>query len=265
MAGFDFEFTYDADHMRLVTASLEAAKRRARVLGISMRVRHERERGLVLVTVNGQSRRLDLLGVRLERDLPSVAEGVPIAASPRRRRALGLGLADMYLRGRDMSTEGPMRLQAVSDTRYWFSPFGLSYEAHSQLGARLRVTETVFIDWLFGEVPAEVALEEMHTGFELVLNELVNRRSKKLSFAELVEAAEEQGHLEGFDRMWAHGVVTPRSPLPGRALLTSLKDLRKSVRHRAAAGSAAWLDAHFETGAMLLEHLAHRVLDRSVA
>lgn len=81
-----------------------------------------------------------------------------------------------------------------------------------------------------------------------MLEELVNRRAKKLSFAELIAAADKAGILS---RMPGQG-----SPV---MLLTELKDLRKNVRHRAARGAQSWLDRHWEDLAMCLERLVGHV------
>ena len=74
----------------------------------------------------------------------------------------------------------------------------------------------------------EVLLEELHTACELVLEELVNKRAKKVSFADLVAKADRAGLLD----------ARPDETPPG-LLLISLKDLRKDVRHRAAEGAGA--------------------------
>lgn len=74
MAGFDFEFTYTQAQETIVLACLAAGRARAPRLGLSWRWRHAAPPRCV-VTVDGNSRRTDLLGYRLERDLPIVAEG----------------------------------------------------------------------------------------------------------------------------------------------------------------------------------------------
>jgi hypothetical protein len=83
---------------------------------------------------------------------------------------------------------------------------------------------------------------------ELVLEELVNKRSKKLSFAQLIAFADEAGLLHHSD-----------DETPSARLLKDLKDLRKNVRHRAAEGAHSWLNEHWEDVALCLERLVLHV------
>lgn len=245
MASFDFEFRFTSKAAPIVQACLMAARRRARALGISWRQRTRGDR--VHVMIDGNTRQLDILGERLERDLPLVAEGVTAAYPPARRRQFGLGVADMYLRGRDTEEDGILDLHGVTKTRYWFA---LVDEIDSDIlspnvQARLIVTNSVVVGWHLGDFPPEVVLEELHAACELVLDDLFNRRSKKLSFAQLLDAAE----VEGAFQPW-HGVDPPV-----RQVLEDLKDLRKSVRHRAASGAAVWTTDHADSVTTILERL----------
>jgi hypothetical protein len=248
MAGFDFDFTYRERDGQIVLTCIRAAKRRARSLGVELRWRHVGPRHL-RVLVDGNSRRTDLLGYRLERDLPLVAEGCSGIVGPSERARLGRGLADLFLRGRHVENEGVMALHGVAETRYYYPPYELDCPAFPELHARLRITEEVIVAWNFREVAPEVILEELHTACELLLEEAVNRRSKRLSFAELVAQADAAGvfadppELDGFS-----------NGTPSVDLLTQLKDTRKAVRHRGASGALEWLDEHGDEVALLLEH-----------
>jgi hypothetical protein len=83
MAGFDFEFTYTQAQEAIVLACLAAGRARAWRLGLSWRWRHVVPRHCVVI-VDGNSRTTSLLGYRLERDLPIVAEGCAAGACPPR-------------------------------------------------------------------------------------------------------------------------------------------------------------------------------------
>ncbi len=148
-----------------------------------------------------------------------------------------------------------MALRGVSRTRWYYPPYEFECPTIPHLDARLSITLSVLVGWSFGEIAPEVVLEELHTACELTLEELVNKRAKKLSFAELTEKAHIDGHLE---KQWA----TDHDPV---ALLTSLKDLRKDVRHRGASGSADWLREDWEHVAILLERLVYRLDKQSMA
>jgi hypothetical protein len=64
-----------------------------------------------------------------------------------------------------------------------------------------------------------------------------------MSFAQMTDACEASGALR----------------LRHAAVLTSLKDVRKRVRHRADPGAKAWLDENFWAAASVLELLAGAV------
>jgi len=206
------------------------------------------------VTIDGNSRRTDLLGYRLERDLPLVAEGCAVEGlSPPQRARIGRGFADMMLRGRHVEQEEPMALRGATETSYYYPPYDYDCPSFPRLHARLSVTEELIVAWNFKEIAPEVLLEELHTACELVLEELVNKRAKKLSFAELISAAQQAGFFR----------TSLDYALPPADLLTSLKELRKKVRHRAAEGAGEWLDEYWEDVAMCLEQLAYRVRNKS--
>lgn len=262
MAGFDFEFHYEVSQHLLLEVCLRAAKARARKLGISWRNERLGPRSVRCV-INGNTRRLDLLADSLERDLPLVAEGAEHSGLPAaRRKRLGLGFADLYVRGRDMSSDGPWQWRGTTQTRYRFAPYETtSRGAPPTLGARLAVTEGVITDWCFERVPAVVLLEELHTACELLLEYLVNPRSKRLSFAQLLDEASDAGLLRhpmfGRDvgevsEIW--GISAAGGD--GKQLLTELKDYRKNARHRADMSFEPWLRESWERIVLLIEHLA---------
>lgn len=199
--------------------------------------------------VDGKSRTIDLLGYRLERDLPFIAEGCASAGVVAAQRSrLGHGVVDMMLRSRHTDQDDCMVLRGVARTRYYYSPYDYDCPTSPRLQARLSITEELLVAWAFDEVAPEVLLEELHTACELVLEELINKRSKRLSFAELVASAEQAGLLR-----------TSTNGQPASQLLTELKDLRKNVRHRAADGAGPWLTEHGEDVAICLERLVQHV------
>lgn len=253
MVSFDFEFTYTDVQEAVVRVCLAAGRARARKLHISWRWRHAK-RGQCVLAIDGNSRRIDLLGYRLERDLPLVAEGCMVEGlSPEQRARIGRGFADLMLRGRHVEQDGPISLRGVTRTSYYYPPFEYQCPSVPRLHARLSITEDLIVAWNFEEIAPEVLLEELHTACELVLEELVNKSAKRLSFAELIAAAEDAG-LFGDSRDLA---TQPTD------LLIDLKDLRKNVRHRAAEGAGTWLARHWEDVAICLERLVRHVNDQA--
>jgi len=250
VAGFDFDFKYTDRQAPVVVACMAAATTRARQLGLTWHWRTLGD-GHLRVIVNGNSRRTDLLGYRLERDLPLVAEGCRAAdLPPSRRRDVGRGVADLFLRGRHVRQEDTMVLRGATETRYYYPPYEYECPQYPLLHARLGTTVNVIVAWNFREIAPEILLEELHTACELVLEESVNRRSKRLSFQQLIEAAEAAGHLK------THPFAEAPDPV---RLLTELKDLRKDVRHRAKAGAQGWLDDNWEAVALIVEHLVDQL------
>lgn len=209
---------------------------------------------------------MDVLAHALERDLPLVAEGIALPnVAPRQRRRTGLGFADLYIRGLDYRTDATLRWRGVSRTHYYFTPYELSpdslqaAEGAANLAARLRITESVILDWHFDRVAPPVLLEELHTAAELVLEHLVNRRSKRLSFAELVAAADAQSLLAWPLPDVAQCMGAPRDPA---GLLIELKDHRKEARHRANRDFEPWLADNWEAIVLLLERIVRRLAVR---
>jgi hypothetical protein len=155
----------------------------------------------------------------------------------------------MMLRGRHGDREeDSMVLRGVTATKFYYPPYDYRCPSSPLLQARLSITEEMIVAWNFDEIAPEVFLEELHTACEVVLDELVNKPSKRLSFAELVDKANEAGLL----------VQREDWPDPAK-LLIELKDLRKNVRHRAAKGAQPWLEKKWEYVAVLLETLAEEV------
>lgn len=254
VAGFDFDFRYGSSQDLLLKVCLDAARSRARRLQVCWRSERLGAEGLRCV-INGNGRRLDLLAHALERDLPLVAEGAAHAGlTAGRRRQLGVGFADLYVRGRDTRSHGPWQWRGAAHTRYYFAPYDVAHPGGPiALSARLRVTESVVIDWCFDRVPAVVLLEELHTACEPLLEHLVDQRSKRLSFAELVKRASDAGLLS-----WPRlPIEVPGFPfIGGEELLIKLKDYRKNARHSGDLSFGAWLRESWEVIALLIERLA---------
>lgn len=253
VAGFDFEFRYTPHQQPLLAVCLKAAQSRARRLGISWR-NNRGTPGALRCIVDGNGRRLDVLGHALERDLPQVAEGAGhVPMSPQQRRRLGLGFADLYGRGLDVRSDGPWLWRGASQTRYFFAPFAVAWDdAPGNLYARLTVTEGVLVDWYFQRIAPVVLLEELHTACELLLEHLVNPSAKRLSFSELVELADDEGMLSVPPAVLS---VSGRS-VNRKELLLTLKDYRKNARHRADMSFEPWLNASWEDIAFVIERLA---------
>jgi hypothetical protein len=129
-----------------------------------------------------------------------------------------------------------------------------SRDGVTDLIVRQRITESVIIDWYFERAPGAVLLEELHTACELLLEYLVNQRSKRLSFAELVQAADGEGLLDWPVPENIRELVG--APAAGRELLLTLKDFRKEARHRTGREFDPWLRENWEAVVLMIERLA---------
>jgi hypothetical protein len=125
------------------------------------------------------------------------------------------------------------------------------------------LTERVLTSWALDEIAPEVALEELHTAFELLLTRAARKR-RAPTFAELVKLAHEGGWLLGYSgRSWLDldwkmaGLWTePAGALSEHDLLISLKDQRRQSKHHGHEGAGDWLSVHFVAATNLLERLS---------
>lgn len=247
MAGFDYEFAFTDKQASLVKVAMAAQRRRARNLDLTMMTKPTSSTG-VYVRIDGSSRRMDILGYRLERELPLVCEGdVSSELAPKIRRRFGLGIADMYLRGRDTSRDWdkPMVLRGVADTRYYYPVFEFSPDkgASEQVRHRLRLTEELIADWDVRNISHFTVIEELHAASELLLQAVVPLPRGKDMYPQRLKAARKHGVLEERDV----------------ELLRALSRHRNDARHHAVSGFEAWLESNWENVALLLEHIAARV------
>lgn len=276
MAGLEAWFRFRADDEAIVRACLAAARRRARTLEVR-RFRsgvQSADVRVAFVKIDGNTYALDIYLERLRRDLPTIAEATSSHRSAASRRALALGLIEILTRFR-LSMYDRYDEQWIPTLRARRQPaYTLPHQLwtdHPALQARLSVTSELMADWHFGEVAPPVLLEELHTAAELILKELVNRRSKRRSFQQLVDLAVEQGVFCPYPHDSAlttqHRAGAASSPLEAerRDLLLSLKDVRKEVRHRGADTAQAWLDQFFWDVASLLESMSVQIAPSKTA
>lgn len=273
MAGFDAWFRTLPHDVPIIRACLDAARRRARTFHVRLNIKQVTD-DVTYLRINGQTYGIDIFLERLRRDLPTIAEASASSRrTPAQRRRVALGLVDVLTRYRgsmydDTPDDWIPTVRAKRNAIMLLPHEVYPSSASSVLQARMFVTMDMLASWHYREVAPEVLLEEVHTAAELLLNASVNRRSKRLSFNELVDAAHAAGLLTAainFDhqpqvpeRLAAIRSGGPRQVLNdiGRDVLISLKDCRKDVRHRAAEGAEQWLNEHFWDIASILERLA---------
>jgi hypothetical protein len=266
MAGSDATFRFHADDRDLMVALMAAARRRARALGVRWQSSVSAD-GRGYCRMDGNSFRLDMLLERMRRDLPTIAEATPADRhAPAERRRLANGLIDVLCRSAGSyydryDEEGQpdyvprlrrLRTSEVVPVRVLWPG-----DKHPDLYARLAITEEIMMSWALDEAAPEVVLEELHTAAELILMRLVEKR-RAPAFAELVEAARADGHLE-----WPLGMHyaddAPEQIDDMADLLISLKDHRKRAKHQGSDEARAWLTVHFWPAGVVLERLCDRL------
>ena len=127
---------------------------------------------------------------------------------------------------------------------------------------RLNTAMDLLASWHFEEVAPEVLVEEIHTIAELLLERNINLRAKRLSFAELVNAASARGVFLYYWYSAPSELDAIEQIDKATELLIGLKDVRKNVRHRGADGAREWLDVHFWDAASLIEDLSGTARDK---
>ena len=256
MAGFDFFFR-NADNLApYVDACIRAAKSRSRQLGCRWRVQ-QLEDDVVRCVVDGQSRRLDLLGRALEQDLPTVCEGVRGELAPRQARQIGTGFAELYLKGRDVDHADDevqvLRKRHESSLYYPLYDFVNAGRGTPALRARLRVTEDIVTDFGLGRYPDEVLLEELHTALEQTLRLLLlGTVQERAHWPALVSTAKAQGFLGWSGVDWTNAVGHPHTD---RALLRDLTRRRNVSKHDHFDHADTWLTEHWDCVGYMLERL----------
>ncbi|MDQ4145841.1 MAG: hypothetical protein M3198_19260 [Actinomycetota bacterium] len=268
MAGFDALFNFRSADLPLLKSMFSAARRRARAMDIRWRATVDEKNGICYLVLDGQTYGLDIFIERLRRDLPAIAEATSSSRIPSERRLVAHGFVEIVTRYRlslyEYRPEDWIPTLRARREPIYALPHTLLAPKAPRLQQRLLVTMDLLASWHYEEVSPEVLLEEIHTAAELILEASVNRRAKKLSFAQLVERAERAGLLAG---PWVETVVAgTRDPSVERYadeetrrekdLLLSLKDARKRVRHRGETGAKGWLDANFWDAVQVLEYLA---------
>jgi hypothetical protein len=277
VAGYDVYFRFLQADRPLLVAAVAAARRRARVFNVRVTAELNGEPPwLGYLAFDGQTYALDFFAERLRRDLPTILEATPAARFAPDRRRYANGIIDLLARARaglyDRYPDDWLPTVRAKQKPAYMLPHQIYPAKAPSLLDRMDTTMHMLASWHYDEIAPEVLLEEIHTAAELLLEKSVNRRSKRLSFTQLVEAAHQAALLRADPtttpdgiRAWAsvieHGNYLEWANDLGRDVLLSLKDQRKHSRHRGSAGAKEWLDAHFWEAVSVLENLADAALD----
>jgi len=124
------------------------------------------------VTVDGNGYMIAAWAQWLERELPIVAEGFVGEGCGRAARNVADSLVARWT-GWCVGDEERTRISASGrDVPGWLWPILDIPEATSPLEPRLRICDELIGRWLVGDLPEEVAIEELHTAAEGLLKSL---------------------------------------------------------------------------------------------
>ncbi|WP_382309416.1 hypothetical protein [Herbiconiux sp. UC225_62] len=267
MAGFDVAFRFKTYDRELVTLCISAMRRRARKLTI--RFESKLVDDAAWIALNGNTYQLDIYIERLRRDLPTLAEAAHSTRTPSSRRNAAAGLVEIITRYRfgayDYSGEPWIPTLRALTKPLTSSIHEIYPGAQTGLAERMFVTMDLLASWHFGEVPAPVLIEEVHTASELLLKAALTGGTSRMTYAQLVGTGLEQGVFDYYSfrvtqaraSVGAHEAFRARENEDAQ-LLPSLKDERRQAKHDGSGDAAGWLHANFWAVARVLEGLAHK-------
>ena len=175
MAGYGRTLEANAQLDPLIRALMLAAQRRARSLGLRMKYRSHPGEGRTAwdLSVDGNGYLIAAWSQQLERDLPLVAEGYVGVGEGRQARNVAVSFVARWIaccvgdeERRVISTSGGDRVR-------WIWPVMDIPELPSPLAARLEISDSLVARWIVGDIPEEVAIEELHTSAEGLLRVLL--------------------------------------------------------------------------------------------
>jgi hypothetical protein len=197
MAGYGTTLEADAQFDPLIRALMLAAQRRARSLGLRMKYRSHPGEGRTdwELSVDGNGYLIAAWSQQLERDLPLVAEGYVGVGEGRQARNAAVSFVARWIAWCVGDEERTVITTTGSDRVRWLWPVMDIPEPPSPLAARLAISDSLVARWLVGDLPEEVAIEELHTSVEGLLRVLLGV-GKGPNWPALLTAAESAGVLK---------------------------------------------------------------------
>ncbi len=175
MAGYGTTLQCPQEFDQLVRALMLAAQRRARAIGLRMTYRRHVNGATTDwdIAVDGNGYLIAAWSQWLARELPTVAEGYVGLGSRRLARNVAVSLVARWT-GWCVGDEERTDIRATGHDRVrWFWPVIDVPEPPSPLAARLAIADAAIARWIVGDLPEELAIEEVHTAVEGLLRSLV--------------------------------------------------------------------------------------------
>jgi hypothetical protein len=136
---------------------------------------------------------------QLERELPLVAEGYVGFGEGRQARNATESFVTRWIAWCVGGEERTVISTSGRDRVRWIWPVINIPERPSPLAARLEISDSIVARWLVGDMPEEVAIEELHTSVEGLLRVLLGL-GKGNDWPALLVSAESVGLLTGAER-----------------------------------------------------------------
>ncbi|MCU1494520.1 MAG: hypothetical protein JWO62_2284 [Acidimicrobiaceae bacterium] len=174
MAGYGTSLFVAPTFDPLVRALLHAAQRRAKALGLRLHY-SRRDAGSTSeweISVDGPGGRIASWAYQIERDLPVVAEGYTGSGSGKQAQAVAHSLVARWV-GWCVGGEEDTTIKVTgSDRSNWFWPIIDIPTPPCPLAARMALSDSIVARWITGDLPEEIAIEELHTVVEALLRSL---------------------------------------------------------------------------------------------
>lgn len=202
MAGYGTTLQCPEEFDELVRTLMLAAQRKARAIELHMRYRRHVNGAITDwdINVDGNGYLIAAWSQWLARELPTVAEGFPGLGSRTLERNVAVSLVARWT-GWCVGDEERTDIRATGHDRVrrlW--PVIDVPEPPSPLAARLVIADGVIARWIVGDLPEELAIEEVHTAVEGLLRSLVGTGKWPV----LLRNAETTGILESAEKTSLH-------------------------------------------------------------
>lgn len=193
MAGYGTSVEAPTELDVLVRVLLRAAQRRAEKVGLRMRFRRttENSRSKWYMSVDGNGYVIAAWTQQLERELPIVAEGYVGLGQGGQAHNAAVSLVARWI-GQCVGDEESAVISASGkDTGRWLWPIIEVPEPPHRLAPRLTISDSLVGRWIVGDMPEEIAIEELHTLVEGLLRTVLSV-GRGPNWPSLLEAARER-------------------------------------------------------------------------
>lgn len=233
MAGYGAVIIAPVKFDNLVATLLQAAQRRAKKIsllhglaGKPLRMRYRRlppkgDKRPWAIDIEGTWWEIAVWSQWIERDLPIVAEGyaggLPISETIKVARSLVAAWHYLIAPEEELPRE-PYVIQTATSSSNKFQWTIFDWPEDEPLYSRLLISDQILARWYIGDIPEEIALEELHFMLEYLARK-ITKSGQHIPFPKLVIKMFERGNIEESER----------------DLMMQFNNIRREFRHRGRA------------------------------